>query len=348
MASRLERFQVSDPMHGLVPCTALVPAHAGAAPPLCVFLYGGGGSAELLAELQPLFESWWAAGSLAPLSIAMPDVGPFSFYLDDEARGLGWESFIASRFIEDLRARLAPATPELALVGISMGGYGALKLAFARPSQFAAVAAISPMIEPAYEAERVPPRNRHHYPPQVPQALLGPERDAALYRRDAPVARARRNATELRSARLAIYLDAAGNDAFNAHDGAEFLHRVLWDLDIAHDYRLNEHADHGGPGFVERMLEAFRWAAARIVPQPAPVLDDVERAWASWLDAAHEHAGAPLPPPPSAALAPTSSIFPRLLRAQLASARAEAARVDETVSRHYGRLDTSAPEPPGG
>jgi hypothetical protein len=38
-------------------------------------------------------------------------------------------------------------------------------------------------------------------------------------------------------------------DFLNAHDGAEFLHRVLWDLDLWHEYHLVRNADHGGPTF---------------------------------------------------------------------------------------------------
>lgn len=335
MTSRLERFEVSDPVHGRVPCTALVPA-GPFAERLCLFLYGGGGSAELLAQLQPLFDGWWASGALPPLAIATPDVGPFSFYLDDPARGLGWESFVATRFIAAVRARLAcQARP--ALLGISMGGYGALKIAFARPSEFAAVASISPMIEPAFEADQVRPRNCFHYPPDVPQALLGLSRDAALYRSDAPVARARRNAAELRQAKLPIWIDAAGRDAFNAHDGAEFLHRVLWELDVPHDYRLRAEADHSGPDFVARMLEAFDWAATRLGAHPNAPLDAHELAWSRWLDGRS-------PTPPSAPPTPASPLFPRWLRAQVADARAAATRIDPTLARHYGILPAIEPE----
>jgi hypothetical protein len=34
---------------------------------------------------------------------------------------------------------------------------------------------------------------------------------------------------KIRDSGLAIYLEASERDFLNAHDGAEFLHRVLWD-----------------------------------------------------------------------------------------------------------------------
>jgi S-formylglutathione hydrolase FrmB len=41
-----------------------------------------------------------------------------------------------------------------------MGGYGALKIAFAQPEAFKGLAAVEPMLEPALRAADVRPRNR--------------------------------------------------------------------------------------------------------------------------------------------------------------------------------------------
>lgn len=257
--------------------------------------------------------------------VVTPDVGPFSFYLDDPARGMAWETFVAERLFD----HVAPEGP-VGAVGISMGGYGALKTAFARPERFRAVAAVAPMVEPAFEAGEVGPRNRYHYPPEVPASLLGPERDAALYAADHPAGRARRHAAAIRAHDLAIYVDAGSADALHAHDGAELLHRVLWDLDIAHEYRLLRDADHVGPTIVPRLEAAFAWVGERLSPRALP-LTEAERSWSSWLDAG----GAGAPPPP---LPPTSPVFPRALRALLEPARREAARRDPTFGRTYGVL----------
>jgi S-formylglutathione hydrolase len=268
---QVQRFEVVDPVHGRVPCAAVTPA-SDAPRATCLFLYGGGGSRETLVEIAPLLHAWWQGARLPPMAIVTPDVGPWSFYLDDPARGMGWETFVAERLIASCGAR------PIGAVGISMGGYGALKIAFARPRLFAAVAAVSPMIEPAVEAHQVPLRNRYHYPAEVPQALLGPERDAELYRRDHPAARARANAAALRASELAIYLDAAGADALHAQDGAEHLHRALWDLDVAHEYRLRRDADHVGPDLIDRLADAFAWAGDRLVPRPSTAPDPDPRA----------------------------------------------------------------------
>lgn len=332
-ASEFSTFEVLDDRHGPVPCAALVPKRANAPLPACLFLYGGGGSHESLAELQPLFDSLWSSGMLAPLLVATPNAGAFSFYLDDPERGQSWESFVADRFCRELHGRFGcgeGASP-LGIVGASMGGYGALKIALSRPQQFAAVAAISPMLEPGVTANEVPLRNRYHYPPEVPQALLGAKRDAALFERDHPATRARLHAAALRDSGLAIYVDAAGLDALHAHDGAEYLHRVLWDLDVAHEYHLRRDADHIGPDIVDRLRDAFGWVAAKLCPPVASPLTAAEADWREWLDGER---GSPPPPP----LPPVSRLFPEVLRALLASQRMAAAGKDPTFARRYGVL----------
>lgn len=287
--TRSEGFELNDPVHGALPALALLPASSrpGAELPVCLFLYGGGGTHETLLALEPLISGAWRDGCLPPLLIACLGVPPFCFYLDDgpEQR---WQSAVSRGLLEAVRARFAASTQRAGLVGISMGGYGALKIAFEEPRRFAAVAAIAPMVEPGTEAASVPLRNRFHYPEQVPQRLLGPERDPALFRADHPVTRARRNARELRE-RLAIYIDAGSRDALHAHDGAEFVHRALWELDVPHEYHLLCDADHVGPTLPPRLRRAFAWVGAKLVGG-APEPSEEERALLAHLEPARRAA----------------------------------------------------------
>lgn len=331
MEAELRRFSVEDPLHGAVPCAALLPPGERSALPLCLFLFGGGGSVESLAAIAPCLQGLWRSAQLPPLVLATPGVDPFGFYLEDPARGYGWESFICRRFVPQLRAALPLDAARATLLGVSMGGYGALKLAFAERALFGAVAAISPMLEPSLEAEPVRPRNRYFYTPDMPQALLGPARDPELYRTDHPACRARRHAEALRAGEVAIYIDAAGTDALHAHDGAEHLHRLLWELDVAHEYRLRRDSDHTGPDLLERLRDGLSWLMARVRPQPQAALSELDLAWQTYLEQPRD---APPQTPPD----PSSPVFSRWLRAQLAPLRAAAEREDASVARRYGPL----------
>jgi len=302
-----------------VPYAVIVPPgyneNDRAAYPLCLLLHGGGGSRDNLATLKPLFDNWWAAGIMPPMVIASASTGALSYYLDHPDGSARWETFIAEDILAHLRGNYNAGQDRAStfIAGISMGGYGALKIAFARPDQFAAVAAIQPLLEPGYRDAEIGARNRLHHGVGGPRELLGENRDAALFESNNPASRARINAQLIRESGLAIYLEVGDDDFLNAHDGTEFLHRVLWDLDISHEYRLLRGADHGGPTFVPRIRDSFAWLGSIVADQRAASAE-------------------------SSADDPTSKAFITMLRAQLKPARDQAATIDPTTLRRYGVL----------
>ena len=267
-----DRFEISRE----VGATALWP-HDHAAGPLILFLYGGGGDAETLFSLEPVL-----AG--LPAAVACANVPPYCFYLDR------WAQVVSHDLVAAVTTRWRPPSA-IGLVGVSMGGYGALRIALDAPRRVGAVAAVAPMIEPRLDAASTPLRNRYHYPPEVPDALRTAE---------TPAQRAIRRSPEL--ADLPIYLDAGSRDALFAHDGAEHLHRVLWDLDIPHRYVLHRDAGHTDASLGDRLGDAFRWVCRHLTEGPPTGVDGA-------------------------------------LRAQLAPARDRARALDPTVERVYGPID---------
>jgi len=295
-----------------VPYAVLTPESPGPLP-LCVFLLGAGGTRDNLVDLQPVFDGWWNEGLLPPVAIAVPTPGPDY---------IGWDSFLADDLIPQVRAEFH-ATGAVVLAGISGGGYGALKLAFARPDMFAAVATMQPMLEPGLRASDVGGRNRLHH------VVIAPP-DAAVWEANNPANRARANAEAIRDSAMAIYIDAADRDFLNAHDGAEFLHRTLWDLDLAHEYHLVREADHGGPTMRPRMRAMFAWIAA--VLRPSVSDPAVEEPAAAWLGSGMQGK------PPAGAT--TSEAFLRFMRGRFEPLRAKAAEGDPTVRRRYGLMSS--------
>ena len=276
--------------------------------PLCLVLMGGGGSRQSLVDSQPLFDGWWSEGSLAPMVLATPSAG-MSYYLEDPEGGVRWESFLMEDLIPHLRAtcKVGTGRRSTAITGISMGGYGALKISFAHPEQFAAVAVMNPMMEPGYSDRDSGARNRIHHTSGGPPRLIGQGRDPDLFAANQPANRARENAIRIRESGLPIYLEAGDNDFVNAHDGTEFLHRVLWDLDISHEYHLVRGGDHGGPTFRPRMRATYAWLSAVLTAQPVAEPTPEERALAA-------------------------------MRAQLQPLRDQAAATDPTAHRRFGVL----------
>jgi S-formylglutathione hydrolase len=231
--------------------------------PLCLVLQGGGGSRQNLIDCQKYFDPWWAEGAMPPMILATPTAG-MNYYHE-------WEPFLFDEFIPHLRTTYR--TTATVIFGMSMGGYGALKFAFARPEMFTAVAAMQPILEPAFEEAKVGARNRIHHVAGGPKDLIGKGRDARIVEANNPANRARENAASIRESGLGVYLEVGDDDLVNAHDGVEFLHRVLWDLDIPHEYHMLRGVDHVGATVVPRMKAAYEWLGRSLTPAaPDPAI----------------------------------------------------------------------------
>lgn len=334
-ASRIETGMIAmDFAPSGVSYAALIPGDYAGPYPLCLFLHGGGGSHQNLIDMRPLFERWWSEGVMPPMAVAMASTGAMSYYLDHPDGSARWESFIAENLVAEIRGAydVGRDRDSTFITGISMGGYGALKIAFRRPEQFAAVAAIQPLLEPGLRDSDIGARNRLHHMVGGPRELLGANREA-VFQANNPANLVRANADPIKKSGLAIYLEVGDEDFLNAHDGAEFLHRILWEFDIAHEYRLIRGADHGGPTLIPRMRDAFAWIgsiAAQLRRVATKSSSEDERAVADWIAR-----GLSGDPPP---VDPNSEAFIRMLRAQLKPVRDQAASVDATTLRRYGKI----------
>jgi S-formylglutathione hydrolase len=334
MASRLDLIDVPAGLgRAEVPCAVLLPeACATGALPLCLVLHGGMSSRDMLVRMREPITEWWEGGLLPPMVIATASTGASSCYLDHPDGSTNWETFVGALLKEELATRYS-LTGAAVLLGVSMGGYGALKIAFAHPDAFKGVAAVEPMLEPALRASDVRPRNRFYAQSGgLPADLLGPDRDPALFEHDNPANRAVRNADRIRAAGLPIYLECGDDDSLLFQDGAEFLHRVLWDLDLSHEYRLTAGADHVGTSLLPRLRAAFLWLGERLAPAPGSIRGEAEHAWSQWLEK-----GA-VGPRPSMPLDPATQTAVDVFRWQVTVPRAKAALEDPTALRRFGRL----------
>ena len=104
----------------------------------------------LLHGYQQHFGSWLNQSSVARyaagknLAIVMPDGGR-SFYTD-MTTGENYYSYIVKELPRFLKAQLGlePDREDMAVAGLSMGGYGALKIGMNNPDMFSMIGAFSP------------------------------------------------------------------------------------------------------------------------------------------------------------------------------------------------------------
>ena len=240
-----------------------------AAFPLLLFLHGGNGDRGFLTRMRPTIDEMWNSGALPKMVVVTPSAGR-SFYMDFKDGSQKWESFIAGPFLTHLRSKYKISTDRSGtlLFGISMGGLGALRLGFKYPGLFAGLAALEPGVDPALKWKDVKPRNRFWRAPELMETIFGKPFDEAYWEANNPASIAVASAAKIRSAALGIYIDAGDEDSFNLHEATEFLHRILWDNQIPHEYHLVHGADHVGRTIKPRSIEALTFLSRILKPPP--------------------------------------------------------------------------------
>ena len=233
--------------------------------PLLLMLHGGNGSERDILYFTQVFDTEIAAGRLPPVVIAMPS-GRRSLYMDFSDGSQLWERYVLGDVLPFVRrsAHVWHTREGSFLAGISMGGLGALRIAFKHPGLFAAVAALEPAIEPRLHWEHVGPETRFWRPESVLRPIFGKPVDADYWEANNPAAIAHRDPERLLD--LGIYLEVGDQDSLFLYEGAEFLHRVLFDARLAHEYRLVHGADHVGRSLGPRMANALEFIGRQIAP----------------------------------------------------------------------------------
>ena len=210
--------------------------------------------------------------------VVTPTVKPTN-YLDSLRGSPRWETFLVGPFLEHLRASYKVRTDRAGTLigGISMGGLGSLRIAFKHPELFAAVAAIKPAIYPALRWKDLAPESLYETKVGIGWTYGEPV-DEAYWQANNPASIAAARAGTLRFSGLEIYLEVGDEDELGLHEGAEFLHRTLWEHRIRHEYHLVRGGRHVGRTVAERAPEKYEFLARVLSPPPPdPAVERLEQ-----------------------------------------------------------------------
>lgn len=235
--------------------------------PFLLMLHGAGGDREQLARFAPQIREMWISGELPGLVVATPSVASGSIYMDSHDGEDRWETFIMSEFLPHLRARYRITHDRGAtmVTGISMGGFGSLRLGFKHPETFGAVAAMEPGAWPGLTWDAVPDRNKIRSAERI-ASLFGDPFDHDRFQLENPASIVDSDPSRLEDS--AIYLEVGDEDGFGFMEGVDYMHRLLWRHRVRHEYRLVRWADHVGSSLSERSRNRFRFLA-RYLGQPS-------------------------------------------------------------------------------
>jgi S-formylglutathione hydrolase FrmB len=203
--------------------------------PVLYFFHGLGDNEQFFVHSGAwnLTEDMWEKGAIKDFLIATPDGGA-SFYINSKDGKDRYEDFLLQEFFPfiEKRYRVAPGRDHRAIAGISMGGYGALHLAFRHPQLFVSVSAHSAALIEKLPAFLGPTPNSPRA--RVLGAVFGSPADPSFWERNSPLTLAR----TANLSGLAIYFDCGDQDDFGFETGASTLDKVLTSRHIRHEFHI--------------------------------------------------------------------------------------------------------------
>jgi S-formylglutathione hydrolase FrmB len=204
--------------------------------PIVYFLHGLGGNAQMLIETGAMndIEDAWASGQLGQFLIVTPNAGA-SFYINSYDGRERYEDFFLREFMPYIERhyRTLAGRKNRGIGGLSMGGYGALHLAFSHPELFGAVTASSAALIP--NLPRVSGASEQSLPVfRLLDRVFGNPFNRPYWDRNDPLRLAR--TANLNG--LNIEFDCGEQDSYGFENGATELNRILTARHIAHVFHL--------------------------------------------------------------------------------------------------------------
>src|SRR5262245_32775496 len=117
--------------------------------PVLYFFHGLGDNEQMFVHggAFNLVQDLWERKQIEEFLIVTPGAGA-TFYINSHSGKIRYEDFLVQEFFPgiEVRYRIKPGRSNRGVSGVSMGGYGALHMAFRHPELFAAVSAQSPAL----------------------------------------------------------------------------------------------------------------------------------------------------------------------------------------------------------
>lgn len=226
--------------------------------PVVYFLHGLGNSPDD-------FESRGAAaltdrlirdGRVPPVIIALPS-GAISYYVNRKGGGAPYEDHVRLEAPAYVEAHYPVRTERegRAISGISMGGFGALKIAMRYPEEFGSASAHTPfLMKDVPEGEGTDRTSRMFM--RVMRTLYGDPIDMAMWRANNPFALARATEGNLPP----LLFTAASQDRYGLQVPAKAFHEELMAVEAPHVYVPFEGV-HGWTSFEHHWEDMLRFHA---------------------------------------------------------------------------------------
>jgi S-formylglutathione hydrolase FrmB len=219
-------------------CVMLPPSytlHSTRRYPVSYFLHGLGDNEQVLINLFEwgIYDQLLGTKSIGEFVTIAP-AGFTSFYIDTRDGRFRYEDFFFGEFLPAMekKYRIGDTAAQRGVMGISMGGYGALHYAFKYPEKFAAVSADMPALLEGLPRELAEPRMQ-----TALGKVFGDPLDPEFADKNSPL-RLVRTAPLPSMRRLTIYFDCGAQDRFGFDRGTAELDQLLTGRGIAHEAHI--------------------------------------------------------------------------------------------------------------
>jgi S-formylglutathione hydrolase FrmB len=205
--------------------------------PVLYFLHGLGDNEQTLFNSGgwTMLDEMRHQHKMGNFLIVAPE-GRRGFYINSADGSFPYSDFFLREFVPHIEGKYhaGASRDKRAISGISMGGYGALRFAFARPDLFSAVSAQSAALITESPAELDAAARTGAPLGRVLAAVFGDPIDVAHWNANNPFLLAKRNTASLR--KTAIYFNCGQSDNYGFEKGAAALHQDLLKQGIRHEY----------------------------------------------------------------------------------------------------------------
>jgi S-formylglutathione hydrolase FrmB len=247
------------------------PQHPAKRYPILYFLHGLGDNEQTLFNSGgwTLLDDLRNHHKMGDFLIVAPE-GRRSFYINSADGSFRYSDFFLQEFLPHIESayRIVPGRAGRAISGISMGGYGALRFALARPDLFSAVSAQSAALITESPKE-LDAASRTGAPlAGVLAAVFGKPIDVPHWNDTSPFVLARKNAAALR--KVAIYFNCGQEDNYGFEKGGAALHEELQKEGVAHQYHPYP-GDHSLTYFLAHFDEVMEFHSRAFGPLQQPL-----------------------------------------------------------------------------
>ena len=219
-------------------CVMLPPSYAQEKDrryPVAYYLHGLGDNEQSLVNLGgwSIYDRLMSEKRIGEFALVAP-AGFASFYINSRDGKFRYEDFFLQEFLPAMekKYRIGTTRTQRGIMGISMGGYGALHYGFKYPEKFAAISANMPAL-----VERLPRELPQERQQKLMSELFGNPTDMKFYEKNS-VFHLARTAPLPELKRMTIYFDCGDHDRFGFNAGTEAIDKLLSERGVPHEAHI--------------------------------------------------------------------------------------------------------------